>query len=157
MNRSGKLAMSYGERPKELVITPPHPKDRWCRLCALVSSRREGEIPFDELTVAYLGDDVIVLARRDAHEVMAAPTEHVLSLSALPTARMAELLATLRRVAIAVQTNENEMGFGTVSLLGATGHVCVRVAADEQQVLELLDPESDVAHRIRQAVRTAPT
>jgi len=129
-----------------------HPSDHGCRLCALETSNHEGQVPFDSSTTAYLGDDVIVLARHDSQEVLVAPGTHVTSLTGLAPGAMAELLGTLRRVALAVGSEENA-DLKAVDLLGAHGHVCICIPVRHREASELLDPSSWVARRLRGVLR----
>src|SRR5271168_1959009 len=112
-----------------------HLTERACRLCALDASHHDGQVPFDSSTKAYVGDDVIALARPDSQEVLVAPASHVASLIGLAPGSMAELLATTRRVALAVGWEE-DTDLKTVDLLGAPGHVCIRVPVSQSEASE---------------------
>lgn len=118
-----------------------------CRLCALEASSPDGEVPFDSSTTAYLGDDAIILARDGSREVLVAPARHVSSLTGLAPGVMAELLATLRRVALAIGS-EDDVEVKTMDLLGAPGHVCIRLPV-RPEMSDDPDPSSSVVQRLR--------
>jgi hypothetical protein len=146
------LKQSYAECVEGGVMTGLRSRDHGCRLCALDASQNEGPVPFDSCTTAYVGSDVIALARSDSEEVLIAPVCHVASLTGLAPGQMAELLATLRRVTVAVGSDvEGELR--TLDLLGAPGHVCTRIPVRHREASAHFDPSSWVTTRLREVLR----
>jgi hypothetical protein len=102
-----------------------------CRLCALVTNRSARAEPIDSAVIAHIGHDVLVLVRPGSRELVVAPTEHVASLGAVREGRLGELLAALRRVATVLQTDEGKVTIEPAKeLVGAEGHLCVRLVPD---------------------------
>jgi hypothetical protein len=141
-------------RSEQFEVSPmtiPRPSEPTCRLCALGPLPEGNHVPFDTSTlVAHSDCDLIALLRRDLGDVLVAPSLHVSRLSALPGTAMAQFLATLRRIELALQAGDGSASLRTVELLGAPGHTCIRVPTHAGRDAPL--GESQILLRLKHAL-----
>jgi len=152
--RSEALARFSEPRNKYFEVSPmtvPRPNEPTCRLCALGPLSEGNHVPFDPSILVVRSDcDLIALLRRDLGDVLLAPSAHVPRLSALSGAAMAQFLATLRRVEVALEASYPGQSLRTVELLGAPGHSCIRIPA--QSGLSATHGETQILLRLKHAL-----
>jgi hypothetical protein len=126
-----EVVASAGDDEAGFAMTDLH-WDPHCRLCILVTDPEARKEPIDSAVVAYIGDDVLVLVRPSSREVVVAPSEHVATLGGVRDGRLGEVVSALRRVATALETDAATVTIEpTKELVGADGHLCLRVVSNE--------------------------
>jgi hypothetical protein len=120
-------------------MTLPHPSEPNCRICVLKEAQAEDFTPFDESTeVAHIGQSAIFLVHQDRNEILVAPSEHVARITSLSHPAMAQFLASLRRVVMALQgSGDGELE--TEEMPGAHGHVVVRLIPTVENAPQLAE------------------
>jgi hypothetical protein len=104
---------------------------RGCRLCALATTNAARDEPVDGAVVVCVGHDVVILVRAESRELIVAPTNHIATLGTVPDPKIGELLATLRRIATAVQSGEGKLSVEPIKeLAGSEGHLRLRIAPE---------------------------
>jgi len=131
-------------------MTLSHPSEPSCRLCELQESRTEDLTPVDESTVvAYIGESACILIQRERKQILMAPVDHVDRLTGLPPAEMAHFLASLRRVALALQIEQHDGELVAEEMTGAVGHVVIRLAPSADGATELFESGAQLEALLR--------